>query len=430
MHARTVIAGLPLLLLAVPLLFAGCSQPKATVTAAPLPDYSRQLGPGESALRLITDPARLPDLDRAWENLQANRPYLLESMDHSLRWFRAPSSRQFFPFEGITHEQAAASVVAMKSVVNEMRSASNFRREVLRMFDVYESVGYNNEGIVLFTGYYAPVFNASRERTSQFRYPLYKRPADLVTDPVTGEPRGRKTADGSIVPYYTRKEIETRNMFAGNELVWLEDDLSAYIIHVNGSAKLRLTDGRSMYIGYAGKTDRSYVGLGKSMVDEGLIDKNKLSLRAIEDYYRRDPATVRELIYRNENYVFFTEYDESIWPAGSLGVRVTEQTSLATDKKIYPRGGIVLVDTEGVTVSGRKRDFLQFMLDQDTGGAIQAPGRADIFMGQGPTAEILAGGQFAEGRLYYFILKPEFASRYPLESTNQTNRTTAGHAMR
>jgi membrane-bound lytic murein transglycosylase A len=49
------------------------------------------------------------------------------------------------------------------------------------------------------------------------------------------------------------------------------------------------------------------------------------------------------------------------------------------------------------------------MLDQDTGGAIQAPGRADIYMGIGPSAEILAGGQYAEGRLYYFFLKPEAA---------------------
>lgn len=428
MRTRRVLTVLATPLAMVLFLTAGCSQPKATVEPNPLPDYSRQLGPGESALRLITDPSRLPDLARAWENAQTNKPYLLEAFDQSLRWFRAPSSKQFFPFESFSHEQAAASVVAMKQLAQDAKTAADFRRDVLRLFDVYESVGYNNEGIVLFTGYYAPVFNASRERTARFAYPLYKRPADLVTDPVTGEPKGRKTPDGSVVPYFTRREIERNNMFAGSELVWLEDDLSAYIIHVNGSAKLRLPDGTSMYIGYAGKTDRSYVGLGKSMVDEGLIDKNKLSLRAIEDYYRRDPAKVRELIYRNENYVFFTEYDQSIWPAGSLGVRVTEQTSLATDKKIYPRGGIVLVDTEGVTVSGRKRDFLQFMLDQDTGGAIKAPGRADIFMGQGPTAEILAGGQFAEGRLYYFMLKPAYVSQYPLEGTAPAN--TGGRASR
>jgi membrane-bound lytic murein transglycosylase A len=68
---------------------------------------------------------------------------------------------------------------------------------------------------------------------------------------------------------------------------------------------------------------------------------------------------------------------------------------------------MVLVDTEAISYAGSQRPFLQFMLDQDTGGAIQAPGRADLFMGIGPGAEILAGGQYAEGRLYYFLLKPE-----------------------
>jgi hypothetical protein len=33
-------------------------------------------------------------------------------------------------------------------------------------------------------------------------------------------------------------------------------------------------------------------------------------------------------------------------------------------------------------------------------------------MGTDSRAEILAGGQYAEGRLYYFFLKPEFISQY------------------
>lgn len=96
----------------------------------------------------------------------------------------------------------------------------------------------------------------------------------------------------------------------------------------------------------------------------------------------------------------------------SLGVRVTPQASLATDKKIYPRGGVVLVHTTLASTTRGRPEFLRFMLDQDTGGAIRAPGRADIFMGIGPTAETLAGGQYAEGALYYFILKPELVPQY------------------
>ena len=99
--------------------------------------------------------------------------------------------------------------------------------------------------------------------------------------------------------------------------------------------------------------------------------------------------------------------------AGRLaGVKVSPETTLATDKAIYPRGGVVMVDTQKVELTAGQRRFQRFMLDQDTGGAIKAPGRADIFMGIGSSAEILAGGQYAEGRLYYFFVKPEFVDDY------------------
>jgi membrane-bound lytic murein transglycosylase A len=215
-----------------------------------------------------------------------------------------------------------------------------------------------------------------------------------------------------MAPYYTRQEIESQGLLAGSELVWLEDALDAYIVHVNGSAKLRLEpagggEPEVMYVGYAGKTDRPYRGLGQALVDAGLVSRDELSLAAIKRLYKRDPKAVEEYMARNQSYVFFTEYDGGHWPAGSLNARVTPERSLATDKRVYPRGGLVLADTKAVTFTGERAPFVQFMLDQDTGGAIKAPGRADIFMGVGPGAEILAGGQYAEGRLYYFFVKPQ-----------------------
>jgi membrane-bound lytic murein transglycosylase A len=392
---------------------AGCKS-KQTVSKAAEPDYSRQLGPGESALRLITDPSRLPDIAGAYQNRDV---FLEEAIGYSQKWFNAPSSKQFFPFENITHEQARASLYAFEQLLMSSPDEASFVAEVRKQFDVYESVGYNNQGIVLFTGYYAPIFNASKTQSATFSHPLYKRPADLATDPKTGEPLGRKMPDGSTASYPTRREIEQSGMLKGTELVWVEDALSAYIIQVNGSAKLRLEDGSEMFIGYAGKTDRPYVGLGKSMVDAGLISANELSLPAIRKKFRENAQPVMELMYRNESYVFFTEYPRDKWPSGSLGVKVSAERSLATDKKIYPRGGLLIVDTQAVNFSMGKRRFLRFMLDQDTGGAIKAPGRADIYMGEGASAEILAGGQYAEGRLYYFFLKPEFVSQYSLTAS-------------
>lgn len=395
---------LPLTAFTLLLLLAACAS-EPTTTSEPESPYTRRLPPGRSALRLITDPEAMPDIAGAF--LRSDSGFV-EALHQSLTWFAAPSSKQFFPMEGleeITHDRARRSVEAMLDLVESSSSAAAFEAEVVRRFDVYQSVGWDGRGTILFTGYFSPIFKASRTRSAKYDYPLYKRPDDLVTDRITGEPLGRATPGGGLEPYFTRREIEESNMFSGSELVYLEDALSAYLIHVNGSAKLRLDDGTTMYIGYAGKTDRAYASLGKAMIEAGLLDRNRVSLSAIRAVYRRSPRAVEDLMWANESYVFFTEYAGDRWPAGSLGVRVTAERSVATDKSIYPRGGVVLVNTNAIGFSGESAGFLQFMMDQDTGGAIRAPGRADLYMGIGPSAEILAGGQYAEGQMYYFFVR-------------------------
>jgi membrane-bound lytic murein transglycosylase A len=408
--------GLGALLAAAVVAGAGCaSQHAARLEPAerPQPDYSRPLPPGASALRPI-DPSRLPDLTEAY---RPDDGLLRDAVEQSLAWFDAPSSHRHYPFEGVSHEQARASLAALRDLLDRRLDADAFRREFVRLFDAYQSVGYDGNGVVLFTGYFAPIIPASPVRTSRFRVPIHRRPADLVTDPVTGEPQGRRVADGRITPYPTRREIERTRMFAGNELYWLEDELSAYIVHVNGSAKLRLPDGSSVFVGYAGKTDGAYKGLGRALLDSGRLEDAELSLASIRRLYRKDPELINSLILENDSYVFFTEYDGTRWPAGSLGVKVTSESSLATDKKIYPRGGLTLVDTRAATFGPGTRRLLRFMLDQDTGGAIKAPGRADIFMGIGSSAEILAGGQYSEGRLFYFFLKPEYVAEFATDGS-------------
>jgi membrane-bound lytic murein transglycosylase A len=345
-----------------------------------------------------------------------------ESLAQSLSWFQKPSSKQFFPQKNgttaedvATWEQASAGVVAFRQILAESSSATDFQTRIEQVFDIWQSVGKDGtDRQVLFTGYYSPEFKGSRTRSGRFQHPLHRRPADLVTDPVTGEPKGRRLADGSVVSYATRGELARSGELAGAELVWLESSLDAYIIQVNGSARITMPDGSNMFVGYAGKTDRPYVGLGRSMVDAGLLTEDRLSLASIRSAYRKDPAVVEALMERNESYVFFTEYDGSNWPAGSLGVRVTEGASIATDKKIFPRGGVTLVNTRTPTISRGPESFSRFMLDQDTGGAITAADRADLYMGIGATAEILAGGQYFPGSLYYLILKPEYVGQYPL----------------
>jgi membrane-bound lytic murein transglycosylase A len=360
----------------------------------------------------------MPDVESAFNRRTF---YLDRSIDESVGWFQKPSSKQWFPFrnqgtneEICTHDQAAASVLAFKDLLATSSGAAEFREKFLAMFDVWQSVGYNEARDVLFTGYFSPTFNASRTADARFRHALYTRPADLVTDPNTGQPLGRRMADGSTKPWPARAEIESSGMLAGTELVYLESSLDVYIVQVNGSAKLIMPDNSVMYVGYAGKTDRPYFGLGRAMVEAGLIPSNQLSLSAIRRAYKKDPGAIDELIKKNESYVFFTEYAGDRWPAGSLGTRVNEDASIATDKSIFPRGGIVMVDTRANTFTRGLVEYKNFMLDQDTGGAIRAAGRADLYMGTGAAAELLAGGQYANGKMFYFFLKPEHVSQYPL----------------
>ncbi len=381
---------------------AGC---RSAPEPAPAVTYARPLPPGAPSLERVPDASVRSELVKAFE---ARDGKLLEAIDASLRWFAAPSSRQAFPFTTggltVTHARARQSVEDLRTVLLSATDGPSFADAVLARFEAWASVGWDGSGEVLFTGYYAPEFPASRTRSDRFRAPIHTRPDDLVTDPRTGVPQGRRRPDGGIEPYPTRGEIVRGNLLAGRELAWLENEFDAFLIHVNGSARLRLDDGTDLYIGYAGKTDRPYRSLGKAMMREGLLGPDQASIPAMRRVFERRPAEVIALMDENESYVFFTEYGGGEWPAGSLGVRVHPMASVATDKSVFPRGVPLLVDTTRRTFSGeRATPFVRLMLDQDTGGAITAPGRADLFMGTGAAAGILAGQQYATGRMIYLL---------------------------
>ncbi len=393
----------------------GCETPPEPVPTA---DFARPLAPGECALRKLEPGEAWPDLGSAWNSRDA---YLEEALALDQSWYEKPSSKSRFPQmfqfpEVCTWEQASSSVVAFRQILNENKDQESFTNAFKQMFDCWQTKGWNGKGGVLFTGYFAPEFKASLTKVAGYDYPIYRRPKELETDPISGQAMGRRISESEVVPWPSRAEINSSGMLNGLELAWFPSALDAYIVQINGSAKLLLPENKVMYIGYAGATDGEYVGLGTSLIKAGAISANDLNLSAIRRLYEKDPAIVESNIDLNNRFVFFQQYDGKTWPAGSLGVKVTDKISLATDKSVYPPGGVMFVDTLAASYFGSKKPFQRFMLDQDTGGAIRAPGRADIFMGIGPSAEILAGGQYCEGTLYYFFLKPEYVSQYPLPS--------------
>ena len=386
-----------LLLLVLAFIF-GCRAERKVIER---PRYDNPLPPGQDALRKITDPDEIPDFTLACLDLSDLR----QSIDNSFNYLSKPSSQRYFPSCGISHSHAVRSLREFAGLIDSGLKGRQLDAAIRDRFDVYMSVGCDDKGTVLFTGYYTPIFDGSPVRTEQFRYPLYKQPNDLVKN-FDGEVLGRRAADGQIIPYPPRAVIEDSGMLSGSELIWMGDPFEAYIAHVQGSAKIKLPGGKLTTVGYAANNGHEYRSVSKELVKDGRINREQLSLSAMIDYFKSHIGQVAMYTRRNPRYVFFRE--QAGQPRGSLNEAVTTMRTIATDKSIFPRGCLSFISTSLPRVRGDRvvrQLYSGFALDQDTGGAIRAPGRCDVYMGQGDLAGKLAGRTYQEGRLYYLFLK-------------------------
>lgn len=404
-------AALALPFFVIALFLGACVTPDPEPEPPPLPEpapknYARQLEPGENSLTRVAL-CDYPEFQKGF----SNRAALLEAVDESLAYMAKPSSKNHFPMEGISHGRTLRSIEAFRDALVKSSSAREFARRIEDGFDVFMSVGCDKVGTVLFTGYHEPVVDASRTRTSRFRYPLYNLPDDLVKEP-DGKVLGRRTASGEIVPFHTRREIDGSGCLAGRglELAWVEHPFDAYVIHVQGSASLRLTDGSLIKIGYAGSNGLEYGRLSQALVRDGKMKASDVSLQGIRNYFAANPDDLLPYTYENERYIFFTEKQGG--PYGSINTVVTPYHTIATDKTIFPRASVTFIDTSLPKRDGLGRisyaPYAGFALDQDTGSAIRSPGRVDVFLGTGSEAEALAGTTRFEGKLYYLFVRERF----------------------
>ncbi len=386
------------LLLSLSTVITGCRTPAERVSKPP---YDNPLPPGQYALRKITDPSLLPDFTMA--SLDLNE--LNSTVQKSLNYLSKPSSQLFFPAGEISHQQAVDSLRAFSDLLASGLSGPELNAAIRQNFDVYMSVGCDDHGTVLFTGYYSPILEGSFDPDDRFKYPLYKQPENLIKNS-KGEILGRRFRDGTIGPYPERAVIEDAMMLRNKELVWLKDPFEVYIAHVQGSAKIKLPDGTLTTVGYAANNGHEYKSIVKELVNNGGIDSSHMSLSAMINYFKKNPDQVKWYTRMNPRFVFFRK--ENGEPRGSLNEPVTPMRTIATDKSIFPRGCLSFISTNLPQLRGTSvltQPYTGFVLDQDTGGAIRAPGRCDIYMGQGDTAGELAGRTYQEGKLYYLFLK-------------------------
>lgn len=343
--------------------------------------------------------------DQIWGSLgkSGDRKALLQAIDHSLKYLnssKAVQDYQNYPISGITRDRVKRSLIRFRQLVVSSRTPEQLQAAVKKEFVWYQSSGNDNLGTVAFTGYFEPIYQASRKPTAEYRYPLYRKPKNF------GQWKN---------PHPTRSELEgndglkgAKSPLAGYELVWLKDRLEAYLVQVQGSAKLRLSDGKMMGIGYDGSTDYPYTSIGKELIKDGIFPTDGLTLPMVIDYLQTHPEQLQNYLPRNNRFIFFKETFGA--PAkGSIGVPVTAERSIATDKSILPPGALAVIQTSIpiVTQQGEMetREVSRYVLDQDTGSAIKGAGRVDIFMGTGKIAGDRAGLINHTGKLYYLLLK-------------------------
>lgn len=258
------------------------------------------------------------------------------------------------------------------------------------------------------TGYYEPEIAGSRTTAPRFAVPLYRRPPDLIEVDLGSfakDLKGRKLRgrlDGkALVPYLTRAEIMAGALAGhGLELAWAADPYEAFFLEIQGSGRLKLSDGQIMRIGYDSQNGRDYVAIGKVLLDAGELPKGGVNMDSILAWLRANPAKAPAILAANPSVVFFREI-KGEGPIGAMGVAVTPRVSVAADPLFIPLGAPVRVVT---TLSGN-RPLAAIMVAQDTGGAIKGVNRIDLFMGSGPDARAEAGAQATAAQIAVLLPK-------------------------
>lgn len=246
-------------------------------------------------------------------------------------------------------------------------------------------------GTGLLTGYYEPELRGAEYPAGAFQVPLRAMPP-----PVSG-------VEG-LLP--DRAAIEAGALDGlGLELAWVDDPVDAFFLHVQGSGRLRLHDGRTLRLGYAGQNGHPYRAVGRPLIDSGAVPREAMSMQAIRAWLAAAaPAEAAALLRDNPSYAFFRllpDLTADQGPVGTLGVPLAPLRSLAVDPAHLPLGAPVWIAARDPVDGAPLR---RLVLAQDTGGAIRGPARGDLFWGWGEDAALRAGRMQDRGAAVFVLL--------------------------
>ncbi len=270
------------------------------------------------------------------------------------------------------------------------------------------------------TGYYEPEIEGSLTPKDGFYEPIYRKPGELISRaqkpskinrPVRTSARKTKTgvrSGAQIASFHDRASIDGGALKGrGLEICYVKDPIDSFFIHIQGSARIRLTDGKLMRINYAAQNGHPYYAVGRSLIERGIVPADEMSMDKIRLFIAEHPEEGRELMRMNRSYIFFREASElapDAEPIGAQGVSLTKNRSIAVDRFLHIYGTPFWIDAS-LPIESEKPDtkFRRLMLAQDTGGAIIGPARADIYFGSGLEAGTVAGRIRHPGQFYMLV---------------------------
>lgn len=260
----------------------------------------------------------------------------------------------------------------------------------------------------LVTGYFEPELRGSWRRSTNYRFPLYRPPSDLVSvdlgqfrAELKGEQLAGRVSDNRLVPYATRGEIRRGSLTGRNlELLWLDNPIDTFFLHIQGSGRVIMDNGEVVRVGFAGRNGHAYFAIGRDLITRGAIRAEDMSLQSIRAWLSANPRQAAQVMDRNRSYIFF-RLNPGPGPLGALGVPLTAGRSLAVDRLKVPLGAPVWLDT--IDPLSSDRPLRRLMIAQDTGSAIKGAARGDFFWGAGVNAKARAGRMRHVGRFYLLL---------------------------
>ena len=350
----------------------------------------------------------------------ADRESLRQALTQSLIYLQKGSLQKTYPLGTleISGEEIRSTLVLLLELLdsNSDSDVLSLERELKAHFNLYHLVFPKRSASLLTTGYYEATLTGSRAPSHRFPFPLYRKPDNLLTielenfsskykgERLVGRLLGRK-----VLPYYSRREIDQEGKLTGRglELYWTDDLLKLFFMQIQGSGRVVLEDGVSVQLQYQATNGHPYFPIGRELIRRGILRPEEVSLQRIYSYLKDHPEEQEGILNLNPSYVFFQESQGG--PYGSLNVPLTPGRSVAMDLKIFPSGGLAWLTGVKPVFSPDNQILYwvpmnRWVLVQDSGGAIQGPGRLDFFWGNGDQAEMAAGHQ-RHGGTICFILK-------------------------